>query len=95
MVMESSMWLAAAGIGAALALLLIRLWRRERRSDAVRTLLAWARVLTRRDAPGDRRRAAAFGREAQRRAEELNSQLLLADALSFNSTVANAGYCPK
>lgn len=57
------------------------------RSDAVRTQLAWARVLARRNARGDRRRAAALGREAQRRAEELDAPLLMADAIAFNSTL--------
>lgn len=57
------------------------------RSDAIRTQLAWARVLSRRNARGDRRRAAALGREAQRRAEELNSPILIADALTFNATL--------
>ena len=61
--------------------------RAELRSDAVRTQLAWARVLARRNARGDRRRAAALGREAQRRAEELNAPLLVADAGGFNSTL--------
>lgn len=62
--------------------------RRARlRSDAVRTQLAWARVLARRNARGDRRRAATLGREAQRRAEELDAPLLVADAIAFNSTL--------
>jgi len=56
------------------------------RSDAVRTQLAWAHVLARRDTPGDRRRATALGREAQRRAEELNAPLLVADTAAFNAT---------
>lgn len=64
--------------------------RAELRSDLVRTQLAWARVLTRRNAPGDRRRAAALGREAQRSAEELNAPLLMADAAGFNSTRIDA-----
>src|SRR5262249_17370534 len=57
------------------------------RSDTVRTQLAWARVLARRDARGDRRRAGALGREAQRRAEELAAPLLMADAAGFNATL--------
>src|SRR5262249_27231048 len=60
--------------------------RAELRSDAVRTQLAWARVLTRRNASGDRRRAVALGREAQRRAEALAMPVLVADAMAFNST---------
>jgi len=60
--------------------------RADLRSDAVRTLLAWARVLARRNARGDRRRAAAFGREALRRAEQLGAPLLVADAVAFNTT---------
>jgi tetratricopeptide (TPR) repeat protein len=59
--------------------------RAELHSDAVRTQLAWARVLVRRNAPGDRRRAAALGREALRRAHELKMPLLVADAVAFNS----------
>ena len=61
--------------------------RAELRSDGVRTQLAWARVLARRDARGDRRRAATLGREAQRRAEQLDAPLLVADAASLNSTL--------
>ena len=64
--------------------------RAELRSDAVRTQLAWARVLARRNAPGDRRRAAALGREAHRRAEALDAPLLVADAAMFNSTLTAA-----
>ena len=60
------------------------------RSDAIRTQLAWARVLARRNARGDRRRAAALGREAQRRAEQLAAPLLVADATGFNSTLTAA-----
>ena len=64
--------------------------RAELRSDVVRTQLAWARVLARRNAPGDRRRARALGREAQRRAAELKAPLLVADAAGFNSTLTTA-----
>ncbi len=64
--------------------------RAQLRSDAVRTQLAWARVLARRNAPGDRRRAAALGREAHRRAEALDAPLLVADAALFNSTLTAA-----
>src|SRR6185295_20396671 len=61
--------------------------RAELHSDTVRTQLAWARVLARRNAPGDRRRAAALGREAQRRAEDLDVPLLVTDAVAFNATL--------
>jgi len=61
--------------------------RAELRSDAVRTQLAWARVLMRRNATGDRRRAIALGREAQRRADALNAPLLVADAAAFHATL--------
>lgn len=61
--------------------------RAELRSATVRTQLAWARVLERRNARGDRRRAAALGREAQRRAEALNAPLLIMDAASFNASL--------
>jgi tetratricopeptide (TPR) repeat protein len=64
--------------------------RAELHSDAVRTQLAWARVLARRNASGDRRRARVLGREAQRRAEELDMPLLVADAIAFNSTLIPA-----
>ena len=64
--------------------------RAELRSDAVRTQLAWARVLARRNAAGDRRRARALGREAQRRAEDLDMPLLVADAIAFNSALPHA-----
>jgi tetratricopeptide (TPR) repeat protein len=57
--------------------------RADSRSDAVRTQLAWARVLARRDARGDRRRADALGREALRRAQALDAPLLMADAAGF------------
>jgi hypothetical protein len=60
------------------------------RSDAIRTQLTWARVLARRNARGDRRRAAALGRDAQRRAEQLAAPLLVADATGFNSTLTAA-----
>src|SRR5262249_46514121 len=60
--------------------------RAELRSDIVRTQLAWARVLARRNASGARRRAATLGREAHRRAEELGAPLLVADAAAFNAT---------
>jgi len=65
--------------------------RAELRSAAVRTQLAWGRVLQRRNARGDRRRAVALGREAQRRAEELAAPLLIMDAASFNAALAGAG----
>jgi DNA-binding winged helix-turn-helix (wHTH) protein/tetratricopeptide (TPR) repeat protein len=61
--------------------------RAELRSDLVRTQLAWARVLARRNARGDRRRAVVLGREAQRRAEDLAAPLLIADAAEFNASV--------
>jgi tetratricopeptide (TPR) repeat protein len=64
--------------------------RAELQSDTVRTQLAWGRVLARRNARGDRRRAVALGREAQRRAEALKAPLLVADALSFNATLSAA-----
>jgi len=64
--------------------------RAELHSDAVRTQLAWARVLVRRNARGDQRRARALGREAQRRAEALAMPLLVADAMAFNSAVADS-----
>lgn len=59
----------------------------ELRSGRVRTQLAWARVLARRNARGDRRRAGTLGREALRRAEQLDAPLLVADAATFNSTL--------
>jgi tetratricopeptide (TPR) repeat protein len=64
--------------------------RAELQSDAVRTQLAWGRVLARRNARGDRRRAVALCREAQRRAAALNSPLLVGDAENFNSALTAA-----
>jgi DNA-binding winged helix-turn-helix (wHTH) protein/tetratricopeptide (TPR) repeat protein len=58
----------------------------ELQSNAVRTQLAWGRVLARRNASGDQRQARALGREAQRRAEALDMPLLVADARAFNAT---------
>jgi tetratricopeptide (TPR) repeat protein len=52
-------------------------------SDTARTHLAWARVLARRDARGDRGRARALGRQAQRRAEKLDIPALAADVMTF------------
>lgn len=59
-------------------------------SDAVRTQLAWGRILARRDAAGDRRRARALGREALRRAEHFAMPLLVADAVAFNASLAGS-----
>jgi tetratricopeptide (TPR) repeat protein len=65
------------------------------RTDTVRTQLAWARVLSRRNARGDRRRAETLGREAQRRAEQLNAPLLMADAAGFMTSQENRrAACP-
>jgi hypothetical protein len=47
-------------------------------------------VLARRDRPGDRRRADALGRDARRRADELDAPLLKADAAAFASTMNRA-----
>ena len=54
-------------------------------SNAVRIQLAWGRVLARRNATGDLRRARALGREAQQRAEALAMPLLVGDAVAFNA----------
>jgi len=59
--------------------------RSNLRTLLARTQLAWARVLARRNAPGDRRRAHTLGQEAQRRAEKLDVPLLVADAMTFTA----------
>ena len=59
--------------------------RAELHSDAVRNAARLGARPRAAHAAGDRRRAAALGREALRRAQELRMPLLVADAVAFNS----------